>query len=227
LVIEENNRRGPDAKPLYLMFDQIYWALTYGDTKHYDPISLRPELRNYTIFIDGLSKTFAATGVRVGWAFGSKYVIDKMKSILSHVGAWSPKAEQVATAKFLKNDAAVDAFLEDFKEELSYRLTEFYKGFSALKAKGYKVEAIAPQAAIYLTVKFDLHGQTTADGKVLATTKDITSYLLNEAKLAIVPFSAFGSADSSPWYRISVGVSKKEEIAQIFENLDNALAKLS
>lgn len=227
LVIEENNRRGPNEKPLYLMYDQIYWALTYGETKHYDPISLRPELRDFTIFIDGLSKTFAATGVRVGWAFGSKYVIDKMKSILTHVGAWSPKAEQVATAKFLKNDAAVDNFLSNFKDELNYRLIEFYKGFTALKAEGFKVDSIDPQAAIYLTVKFELHGMKTAEGKVLATTKEITSYLLQEAKLALVPFYAFGSSDNSPWYRISVGVSKKEEIPQIFENLRNALAKLS
>jgi aspartate aminotransferase len=227
LVVEENARRGPNQKPLYLMYDQIYWALTYGETKHYDPISLRPELRDYTIFIDGLSKTFAATGVRVGWAFGSKYIIDKMKSILTHVGAWAPKAEQIATAKFLKNDSEVDTYLESFKDELNYRLVEFYKGFSDLKAEGFKVDAIAPQAAIYLTVKFDLHGMKKADGKVLETTKDITSYLLNEAKLAIVPFYAFGSSDNSPWYRLSVGVSKKEEIPAVIENLRSALAKLS
>jgi len=227
LVVDENNRRGPNQKPLYLMYDQIYWALTYGEVEHYDPISLRPELRNYTIFIDGLSKTFAATGVRVGWAFGSKYIIDKMKSILSHVGAWSPKAEQVATAKFLKDDKAVDTYLETFKDELSYRLNEFYQGFMALKAKGFAVDAIAPQAAIYLTVSFNLHGKRKANGDVLATTKDITSYILSEAKLAIVPFYAFGTDDNSPWYRISVGVSKKEEIAQIFDNLNNALSKLS
>ncbi|UPT66041.1 MAG: hypothetical protein M0D57_16305 [Sphingobacteriales bacterium JAD_PAG50586_3] len=71
-------------------------------------------------------------------------------------------------------------------------------GFSNLKAEGFKVDAIAPQAAIYLTVKFDLHGMKKADGKVLETTKEITSYLLNEAKLAIVPFNAFGSSDNSP-----------------------------
>jgi len=67
LVIEENRRRGPEAKPLYLMYDQIYWILTTSETKHYDPINLRPQMRNYTIFIDGISKSLAATGVRVGW----------------------------------------------------------------------------------------------------------------------------------------------------------------
>ena len=54
-------------------------------------------MKNYTIYIDGISKAFAATGVRVGWAFGPQKLMAKMKAILSHVGAWSPKAEQVAT----------------------------------------------------------------------------------------------------------------------------------
>ena len=50
---------------------------------------LFPELRDYTIYIDGTSKCFAATGVRVGWSFGSTKVIDRMKALLTHVGAWA------------------------------------------------------------------------------------------------------------------------------------------
>ena len=52
------------------MYDQMYWHLTYGDIQHYNPVSLRPEMRSYTIFIDAISKVFAATGVRVGWSLG-------------------------------------------------------------------------------------------------------------------------------------------------------------
>ena len=103
LILAENKRRGPNAKPVYLMYDQIYWALTYGDVKHYDPVSLRPEMRNYTVFVDGISKSLSATGVRVGWAMGPAFIIDKMKAILSHVGAWAPKAEQLATARYISN----------------------------------------------------------------------------------------------------------------------------
>ena len=54
LILEENARRGDSESPLYLMYDQIYWVLTYGNTKHHDPVSLRPEMRNYTVFVDGL-----------------------------------------------------------------------------------------------------------------------------------------------------------------------------
>src|SRR5204862_8289867 len=81
LVLAENQRRGPDERPLYIMYDQIYAALSYEDNRHHDPVSLCPELRPYTVFVDGLSKTFAATGVRVGWSFWPPYIIGQMTRI--------------------------------------------------------------------------------------------------------------------------------------------------
>lgn len=103
LVIEENKRRGNSEKKLYVMYDQMYWHLTYGDIKHHNPVSLRPAMRDYTVFIDAISKVFAATGVRVGWSMGPATVINKMKAILTHVGAWAPMAEQKAVAYYLGN----------------------------------------------------------------------------------------------------------------------------
>lgn len=226
LIIEENNSRGENERPLYLMYDQIYWVLTYGKTEHYNPVALIPEMKNYTIFIDGLSKAFAATGVRVGWAAGPARVIGKMKSILSHLGAWAPKAEQAATAKYLDRTADVDSYLMKFKKEIQARLEGFYNGFLSLKSDGYKVDAIAPQAAIYLTVQFNLHGKIKEDGSVLDTTKDITKYLLEEAHVAIVPFYAFGDDQNSTWYRLSVGTCRLDEVENVIENLRNALRKL-
>jgi aspartate aminotransferase len=226
LVIAENKSRSADEKPLYIMFDQMYWVLTFGQTQHYTPVSLRPELREYTIFIDGMSKAFAATGVRVGWALGPAHVIGKMKSILSHVGAWSPMAEQHAAAKYLRRKDEVNAYLKSFKAEVEERLQRIYEGFDALKKAGHSVEAIAPQAAIYLTLKIDLVGKKTADGKVLEDQAAVTSYILDEAKLGLVPFYAFGSAKNSPWYRMSVGTCVKEEIPAMLAQLKAALEKL-
>ena len=224
LVLEENKRRG-DAKKLYLMFDQMYFSLTYGDTGHYNPVSLRPEMKEYTIFIDGISKASAATGVRVGWALGPVDVIAKMKALLSHIGAWAPMAEQVATAEYLVQKDAIDNYFTSFKKQLEDRLWAIYNGIIALKEKGYPVDAIVPQAAIYLTISIDLAGKD-ADGKALATQADVTEYLLNEAKLAIVPFYAFGANRQSPWYRLSIGTCSKEEIPQMLGMLENALQKL-
>lgn len=227
LVLEENRRRGDKAKPLYLLYDQIYWILTFGNTEHYNPVSLRPEMKEYTIFIDGISKSLAATGVRVGWAFGPKHIINKMRAILSHVGAWAPKAEQVATAKFLQQKSDFDKFVVSFKSEINNRLEGFYTGFNELKKDGFPVEAIAPQAAIYLTVKLNLTGKKTSAGNILNNQKDVTQYILDEAKLGIVPFSAFGSPDDSPWYRLSVGTCSLNEIPEVMTSLRKALSALS
>lgn len=226
LILAENKKRGNGRKPVYLMYDQIYWALMTDGVTHYDPVSLLPEMKDYTVFVDGISKSLAATGVRVGWAMGPKLIIDKMKAILSHIGAWAPKAEQMATARFLNELEHYDEFLVTQKQKINARLTAFYKGMQALKAEGLSVDAISPQAAIYLTVRFALHGQKTAEGKVLETTKDVTKYLLEEAKLAIVPFYAFGSKETSDWYRLSVGTCKLQDVDVIISNLRTALGKL-
>ena len=226
LILEENAKRGEHESPLYLMYDQIYWVLTHGENKHYDPVSLRPEMRNYTVFVDGLSKCFAATGLRVGWGVGPRHITDRMRSILSHVGAWAPKAEQVATANFLANKNAVDNFLNNFKSEINERLVSLFEGFNNLKNDGFKVNAITPQAAIYLTVQFDLAGMKTADGVELKNSRDITKFLLDEAHLAVVPFYAFGSDDRNTWYRISVGTCDKKEIPELLSRLKQALNSL-
>lgn len=209
------------------MYDHIYWLLTFGDTVHYNPVSLFPEMANYTVFVDGMSKGFAATGVRVGWAFGPKKVMAKMKSILGHVGAWAPKAEQVAAGRFISNSSAVDSYMTGFKAQVNDSLEAFYKGFQALKQQGYSVDAIAPQAAIYLTVKIDLIGKTTPDGTLITSTAQITAYLLNHGGIALVPFSAFGASPDSVWYRLSVGTASTKDIEGFFTNLKRILNELS
>lgn len=228
LIITENERRkGLDMKPLYLLYDQIYWQLTYGKTVHYNPVSLNPKMRDYTVFIDGISKCFSSTGVRVGWAFGPADVIRKMKDILSHIGAWAPKPEQIGTAQYLKETSDVEQYLSHNRSELEYRLVEFYKGFQKLKEEGFAVDVIEPEAALYLTVKFDLIGKTTASGEKINSVEDITAYLLKEAKVALVPFYAFGASRDSTWYRLSVGTTAREDIPHIIENIKTVLGGLS
>ncbi|MCW3092182.1 MAG: Aspartate transaminase [Ferruginibacter sp.] len=226
MVLAENNARGEGEKKLYVLYDQIYWTLTYGKVQHYNPVSLRPAMKEFTIFIDGISKAFASTGVRVGWAMGPSFLLNKMKAINSHVGAWAPMAEQNAVAKYLGEGKAIDGWFISFKNELEERLNSIYEGFQQLKASGFAVDAVIPQAAIYLTIKIDLAGKTTEEGKLLVSQKEVTEYLLNEAALAIVPFSAFGASADSNWYRLSVGTCKKEEISEMLEKLKTALEKL-
>jgi aspartate aminotransferase len=223
LVLEENAKRGPGQKRLYVLYDQMYWHLTFGDIQHHNPVTLRPEMKEYTVFVDAISKVFAATGVRVGWSMGPERVIAKMKAINSHLGAWAPMAEQKAVAKFLPMATEIDEYLAGFKRAVEERLRAIHNGIQSIKEAGYAVDSIAPQAAIYLTIKLDLAGKKTAGNIILSKQSDVTAYILNEAKIAVVPFYAFGAPDNSPWYRLSVGTCKLEEIDNMIKQLRKAV----
>lgn len=225
LVIAENKKRGENEKPLYLMYDQIYSCLTFG-AEHVDPVSLFPEMKDYTIYIDGISKCLAATGVRVGWGFGPAHILDKMKALLTHVGAWAPKPEQEATAKFYENSENVDAFVDDFKAKLEESLKVLHNGVQDLKAKGLTVDSIEPMGALYLTIKLNYIGKTKPDGAVIENSSDLVFYLINEAGVALVPFSAFGEDKSEPWFRASVGGLATDEIKVMLPKLESALNNL-
>jgi aspartate aminotransferase len=226
LVLDENKRRGTMQKPIYVLYDQIYWMLTTDGVQHYNPVGLFPEMEPYTIFVDGISKSLAATGVRVGWGFGPADVISKMKSILGHIGAWSPKAEQVATTHFLNNNTALELYLNELKQKVNTRFNLIYNGINQLKKDGFPVNIIAPQGAIYLSVQFLLRGYQLPNGHAINTTDDITSHLLNTAQLAIVPFTAFGCNSKTDWYRISVGTIAVDEIPTMLDKLKTALQQL-
>ena len=225
-VIAENKKRGEGEKPLYLMYDQIYAMLTFGDSEHFNPVSLYPELRDYTIYIDGTSKCFAATGVRVGWSFGPTKVIDRMKALLTHVGAWAPKPEQQAVAEFLDNTPAVNEFVNDFKGKIAHSLEVLHAGIQEMKSKNFAVDSIKPMGALYLTIKLDYVGKTKEDGKVLKDSTDLVFYLIENAGVALVPFSAFGNSREMPWFRASVGACSVEDLQKMFPKLEAALAKL-
>lgn len=226
LVLEENKKRQAGEKPLYLLYDQIYSMLTFGEHTHVNPVSLCPELKDYVVFIDGGSKCFAATGVRVGWGFGPEEIIEKMKVIIMHMGAWAPKPEQVAMAKFIADTEKVDTYLDVFKGRIQNSLQALYDGFAEMKNEGLLVDAIEPMGAIYLTVKIDYAGYVTPDGQVLKDSEDVNFYIIKNAGVAFVPFSAFGTESSLNWFRASVGACSYDEIKDVLPKVKEALLQL-
>ena len=217
-VLEENRRRErAGGKPLYLLYDQVYWMLCYGQARHETPVHVAPELARYTIFVDGISKAFAATGVRVGWCVGPKAVIAAMRDILGHVGAWAPRAEQVATAELLRDHAGMDAYLHEHKGRLQARLDALHAGFSKMAQAGLPVRDIPPQGAIYLSVQFKLPGRTN---------DEVRRYLLEQAGFAMVPFQAFGLEGDNGWFRLSVGAVSVADIEQALPRVESALRKV-
>ncbi len=224
LVLEENagrERRG--ERPLYVMYDHVYWMLCFGGTSHVTPPALMPEMARYTVFVDGISKAFAATGVRVGWGVGPTDVIARMSTLLAHMGAWAPRAEQVGTVTLLDDPAAIRAFHATFLRGVQARLDRLHAGLQELKAEGLPVDSIAPMGAIYLTARIHPFGRTTPDGVRLTTNEQVRQYILQASRVAAVPFKAFGSKEEDGWFRLSVGACSEQDLADALPRLADAL----
>ena len=213
-ICEENALRIKAGKrQLFMMHDQVYASLVYGNAKHAHPVALVPESAPWVISLDAISKSMAATGVRVGWVTAAPAVVARMRDFLGHVGAWAPRAEQVAVAEFLGDSAAMGKFRTEMDAKVKALLDELYKGFSAMKKTGLPVECVEPQGAIYLSLQLKLVGKSFK-GKKIATNADIGALLLEEAGMAVVPFQAFGLKDETGWFRLSVGAVSPADIEQ-------------
>jgi aspartate aminotransferase len=164
--------------------------------------------------------------MRVGWGLMPPAVRRRMADVLGHVGAWAPKAEQVATAALLDAPETMRAFQASMKAKVKERLDALHEGFSAMAREGFPVEVIAPQGAIYLSVRFDLFG-CSLHGRAIATNDDIRKLLLEAAGLAVVPFQAFGLKGDTGWFRLSVGAVSMADIAAAFPRLRELMAPAS
>lgn len=226
-ILEENARRLPlGERPLYLVYDAVYWQLCFQGAKHATPYSVRPEMAPYTVMIDAISKCWAATGLRVGWCVAPPWVAKKMSALIGHMGAWAAKAEQMATAKVMADPSSTAAWMAHFQEEVEWRLAGLEKGIAALAADGLPIRSLKGQGAIYLSVQLDIVGRTTPDGVTLNNDEAVRSYILQQAGVAVVPFQAFGFPDGSGWVRMSVGAISRADVEGTVEALRKALTPL-
>jgi aspartate aminotransferase len=223
LVLEENARRSATERPLYVMYDQVYWTLTLDGMRHVHPVQVRPAMAPYTIYIDGASKSLAATGIRVGWVVAPEDLSGAMSALIGHMGAWAPKAEQGAVAEFLENGGAWSAFRDDMVARVRERLDVLFAGLARMRDDGLPVDVIAPEGTIYLSAQFALQGRTTPDGTRLDGDEAVRAYLLRAAGLAVVPLRAFGSEEDTGWFRLSVGAVSVSEIERVMPRLRTAV----
>ncbi|MEZ4383127.1 MAG: aminotransferase class I/II-fold pyridoxal phosphate-dependent enzyme [Nannocystaceae bacterium] len=226
IVDENRGREARGERPLYLLYDHIYWQLCLGSTRHVTPPALVPEMARFTVFIDGISKAFAGTGIRVGWGLGPVDVIKRMSAIIGHVGAWAPRPAQLASAALLDDEDAIAGYHAVMKVGISTRLDRLHAGIQALREEGLAIDSIPPMGAIYLTVQINPFGKTTPDGATLKTNEDVRRYLLERAKIGIVPFQAFGVPGDDGWFRFSVGAASLEAIDATIPRLRDALQAL-
>ena len=218
-VVEENKKReAAGTRPLYLMYDQIYWKLQHkGAPPHVVPNKVCPEIAPYCLYVDGISKYFCGTGLRVGWGWIPKALFSPHSALLGHVGAWAPKPEQLAVAKFLNEPEQINSFVSKTQKEVWARLEPLYLGVQKLKQEGYPVDAVAPAGGIYLSLQVKVPGKKN---------EEIRKMLLSEAGIAVVPFQAFGDTREEGWFRMSVGAVSVEDVKVSIENLKKFLTHL-
>lgn len=220
-IVSENNLRKTQvgSRPVYLFFDQIYSELTGIDNSFTHPLYVCPEIRDYLICADGVSKSLNATGIRVGWLFAPKEVVGKLTEIFSHIGAWAPKPEQNAVAELLSK------FDDDYQSHILNVLTQ-YKDvttkicelFEELKTTGFNVDYQTPEGGIYISVYL---GYVNS----FSDTEDYIKFLIDKCGLGIVPFEYFGSKSNKGWFRISIGNVNHDNIEDILNIIKNSVLK--
>ena len=218
-VVEENRKReSAGRRPVFILHDQMYGSLVSKGQEHIYPAALVPECARWLISADGVSKAYAGTGLRLGWMLVAPAVGARIRDLLSHAGAWAPRAEQAGVAEFLCDADAIAEFRKEMDARLAERLNAMHAGFEELKKAGYPVDSINPQGAIYFSAQFRLHGKS-AGGARIETDEDIRNLLLERAGAAVVPFQAFGVRDNTGWFRLSAGAVSMDEIHELFPRI--------
>ena len=218
VVGENKSREAAGRRPLFVLHDQMYGALVSKGQKHVYPAAIVPESARYVISADGVSKAYAGTGLRLGWMLVPPALGARIRDLLSHAGAWAPRAEQSGVANFLNDERAIADFRVEMDERLAAGLGAMSAGFKALENDGYPVNSMDPQGAIYFSVQFRLHGKS-AGGRAITTDEDIRMLLLERAGVAVVPFRAFGVRGDTGWFRLSAGAVSMDEIREMFPRL--------
>jgi len=217
-VIVNENKRRDNKKPCYLFFDQIYSDLVGLDFVH--PLDVCPEIREYLICADGISKSLCATGVRVGWLMGPKDIIGKMTEVFSHIGAWAAKPEQNAVAWYLHDKEDIGVFIQEKQQQYAFISSKIIDLFNEMKNEGYKVDCQKSDGGIYISVYLDYVHK-------FPTTEDYINFLIKECGLGIVPFEYFGSKDNKGWFRISIGSVDYLYIDNVLKVIKDAIIKSS
>ncbi len=198
------------APQVWLMVDDMYEHITYGDFEFVTPAALEPRLRDRILTVNGVSKAYAMTGWRIGYAAGPVALIKAMAVIQSQSTSCPSSISQAAAL------AALDGpqeFLAERAESFRQRRDFVVDALNAIPG----IRCRSPEGAFYTFANCGgMIGKRTPQGQVLDSDRAFCAWLLDNAHVATVPGSAFGL---SPYFRISYATSKAE--------LSEALARIS
>ena len=201
---------------LIIISDEIYDKIIYDGVKHTPVATLGEDVKKATILVNGVSKTYSMTGWRIGYAAGDKEVINAMGKL---------QGQSTSNPTSISQRAALEAYRgpHDIIEE---RTREFEKRKNYIVERLNSIPGIkcfSPQGAFYAFPKISGFFGKRYNGKVIKSSMDFTEFLLDEAKVAVVPGDSFGSDNH---VRISFATSM-ENIIKGMDRIEEAVKKLS
>ena len=193
---------------LYIISDEIYEKLLYDDNGHISIASLSEDAYNRTIVINGVSKAYAMTGWRIGYAAGSTEIIALMSNIQSHTTSNPSSIAQYASVEALngKQDD-VRIMVEQFRLRRDY-MVERINSIDNLSC-------IKPEGAFYVMVNLSNVLNKSIDGKVIKDSLQFSDLLLKKENVAVIPGIAFGTDN---FIRLSYATS--------MDNIKNGLDRI-
>ena len=192
---------------IFVISDEIYERLVY-DGEHTSIASINDDIKNQTIVINGMSKAYAMTGWRIGYAAANEEIVKVMSNIQSHTTSNPCSISQYASVKGLLGDQSdVEKMKEQFEKRRDYMVDTInsIKGISCRKPKG----------AFYIMVNISQLKGTTIKGNKIESSLDFAKALLDEAKVAVIPGIGFGDDD---YIRLSYATS--------MENIEEGLKRI-
>ncbi len=201
---------------LIIISDEIYEKIIYNGVKHIPVASLGEDIKKSTILVNGVSKTYSMTGWRIGYAAGDKDVISAMSKL---------QGQSTSNPTSISQWAAIAAFtgphqiIEDRTKEFEQRKNYIVEKLNDIP----EINCFSPQGAFYVFPNISGYFGKAFNGKVIKDSLDFTEFILDEAKVAVVPGVAFGSDDH---VRISFATSM-DDIIKGMERITETVKKLS
>ena len=199
----------------YILADEIYEKMVYDGFEFYSFASIAPKLRNRIILVNGISKSYAMTGWRIGYTAANEHVIEGMNKIQSHSTSHPSSVSQFAAIEALAGPQyVIDEMFVEFRKRREYLYNELIsiKGISCYK----------PEGAFYLFPNISKFLHKHLDVLKVDSSFDFVMHLLKEAHIAVVPGNAFGAEG---YIRISYATSM-ENLKEAVIRLKKALSKL-
>tara|TARA_B100000575_G_scaffold259332_1_gene231502 strand:- start:3494 stop:4711 length:1218 start_codon:yes stop_codon:yes gene_type:complete len=203
-------------KHVLVISDDIYEKIIFDNNSFNNILNVAPDLENRVVIMNGFSKSFCMTGWRLGYAAAKKGFIDLISIIKSHSTTCTPPFIQYAGAAALKGD---NSFIDDNLKEIEKCRDAIVKGLNSIKG----ISCTNPDGSFYVFPSCKrLINSKTPDGKLIKSSKDFASYLLEDYNLAVIPGEAFGLDN---YFRISYTIENRT-MEELLRRLRKACSKL-